>query len=108
MEGDNELNLTLIVVELDSVLNQMEKRLVVTLPVRSDPVGDQICLHHINLQIVELGTVVEGRKEFEQVLGQRAGQTLEFSLKLVHVQLGVRHLAADHVRHDATRAPNDS
>ena len=60
---DHDLNLTVLIAELDRVLNDVVERLLVELPVRADPVGDQVRLHHVHLNVLLLELVVEGSHE---------------------------------------------
>ena len=96
VEGDDDANLAKVFVELDCVLQDVEEGLPVDVPVRAGPIRDQVLLHDLCLQILLLHHVVEGLEELEDRLRDGLGLILHIARELVHVELGVGHLARHH------------
>ena len=86
----------------------MEQRLPVQVPVCARPLWDRRRFDHLHAQVLRLQRVIEGPQEVQYELAWRLSGHRELTIEHLGVELGVRQLALDHVRHDLGRAPDDS
>lgn len=108
MKAKDDLDAAIDSVELDGVLQDVEKCLLVQLPVGARPRGNPVCLDDLDFEVLVLERVVEGRQEVQYHQAQRWKPALaEGDHQLVVGNLGQTHLAIEHDSEHVSRSPDN-